>query len=86
MISPISFTSTFKIKSNSNDFDKYAMFKHYAVKRSRKDATMELEERRSPWDFNSSILLNVDNGKDKSVEDFCLQNGIDYIKYSPDIK
>ena len=85
MISPISFSSTYKV--NNEDPKAFSEFQKYALNKEYKDGVRTfLKDRatRKGMDFKykAEQTLIVPDSMDCDVETFCANNGIEYKKYT----
>ena len=92
MVSPISFTSTYKVNNYNRDFGAFSEFQHYAYEKENVNENVNtvlkdkiIEKYNSDgykFEYKAELTLDVPDYMDSDVETFCANNGIEYKKYS----
>jgi len=85
MISPVSFTSTYRANNKDNFSHEYLQFRQYAAERENLDGvTVGFEDKNEtsyPYNYSSTTTMVVPDTMDKLVEIFCRARGINVSKY-----
>jgi len=84
MISPISFTGTYKVTNKDNFSHEYLQFRSYAVDISDKEGVKigcnDAVESSYPYRYTSNTIVVAPDKMDKNIETFCRTHGIKYTK------